>query len=154
VEKMDKKQLLKISSILAFIFSLVGAILILFTPWSYWWYSYRSGDFRYSGSGQVNVGTPGAGAFIFLAALFLFLCALISLLTLLPGKITSRTPIVISLIFAIMVLVMIVIGVVVTAAIMAADNVYWEFGAGFYGGLAGALLTILFTLIMIYSWEK
>ena len=151
---MDKKQLLRISSLLAFLFSLTGAIFLLFTPWSYWWYSYVSGGWRYSGAGTVNVGTPGAGAFILLAAIFLLICALISILAFIPGKIASRTPILISLIFAIMVLVLIVLGAVVTAAIMAADNNYWEFGAGFYGGLSGTLFTILFTLIMIISWEK
>ncbi|MFX0070189.1 MAG: hypothetical protein ACFFAO_03775 [Candidatus Hermodarchaeota archaeon] len=151
---MSKEKIFKISSILAFLFALIGAILMLFTPWSYWWYSYVSGGFRYSGAGAVTVGTPGAGAFILLAAIFLLICAIVSLLAFIPGKITSKTPIIISLIFSIMVLVMIVIGVVVTVAIMAADNLYWEFGAGFYGGISSALLTIVCTLIMIFTWEK
>jgi hypothetical protein len=151
---MSKETIFKLSTLLALICSASGAILMLVTPWSYWWYSYVSGGWRYSGAGTVNIWTPGAGIFILLAVLFLFICALISLIALIPGKITSRTPIVISLIFAIIVLIMIVIGVVITAALMAADNVYWAFGAGFYGGISGTLLTILFTLIMISTWKK
>ncbi|TFG15634.1 MAG: hypothetical protein EU535_01535 [Promethearchaeota archaeon] len=151
---MNKKVLFRISSILALIFSVTGAILMLVTPWSYWWTSGSGGGIRWWVSGTVGVWTAGVGPFLILAAIFLLICALISLLAVLPGKITNRTPLIISLIFSIVVLVMIVIGAVLTAVIMAADELYWEFGAGFYGGISGTLLTILFTLLMIVTWEK
>ena len=151
---MNKKVLFRISSILALIFSVTGAILMLVTPWSYWWTSGSGGGIRWWVSGTVGVWTAGVGPFLILAALLLFICAIISLLALIPDKITSKLPLIISLLCSIVVLVMIVIGAVLTAVIMAADELYWTFGAGFYGGISGTLLTILFTLIMIVTWEK
>ena len=150
---MSKENLLRISSILALIFSLTGAILLVVTPWAYWWYRYQGGGYIYYGSGVVNIASGAEGVFILFAALLLFVCATISILTLL-GKITSRTPIVISLILAIIVLIMIVIGAILTAAILGAEGLYWTFGPAFYGGISGTLLTILCTLIMIYAWEQ
>ncbi len=148
---MSKETLLKISSILALIFSLVGAILMIATPWAYWWYRYQGGGYIYYGSGVVNIASGPEGIFILFAALLLFICAIISFLTLIPGKITSKTPIVISLILAFIVLIMIVIGATITAAVLNSEGLYWTFGAGFYGGISSAILTILFTLIMIYA---
>jgi hypothetical protein len=49
---------------------------------------------------------------------------------------------------------MIVIGAVITAAVLNSEGLYWTFGAGFYGGISSTLLTLLFTLIMIYAYEK
>lgn len=151
---MGKETLLKISSVLALIFSLIGAILMIATPWAYWWYRYEGGGYIYYGAGVVNIASGPEGIFILLAALLLFICAIISLLALIPGKLTSRTPIVISLILAIIVLIMIVIGAVITAAILNSEELYWTFGAGFYGGISSAIFTLLFTLIMIYAYEK
>jgi hypothetical protein len=46
---------------------------------------------------------------------------------------------------------MIVIGAVITAAVLSSEGLYWTFGTAFYAGISSALLTILFTLIMIVS---
>ncbi|TFG04710.1 MAG: hypothetical protein EU539_10285 [Promethearchaeota archaeon] len=151
---MEKSLLFKISSILALIFAATGAILILVTPWAYWWYDYRAGGWRYYGSGVVNIFSGVEGVFILFAALLLIICAIISLLTIIPGMIKNRIPIIISLILAFVVLIMIVIGAVITAAVLNSEGLYWEFGAGFYGGISGTLLTILFTLIMIFTMKK
>jgi hypothetical protein len=151
---MGNEKISKISAILAAIFSLVGAILLLTTPWAYWWYSYRSYGWLYRGSGVVAVGTGPETAFIVLAALFLLICCVISIIAFIPGKITSKTPMIISLIIAFIVLIMFVIGAVITAAIHDSQGVNWEFGPAFYGGISCTLLTVLFSLIMIYTWEK
>jgi hypothetical protein len=148
---MAKELLLKISSILAVIVSFIGAILLVATPWAYWWYDYRAGGWRYYGSGVVNIFSGPEGAFIVLAAIFLMICFVISVANLIPGMLKSRTPLIISLIFAIIVLVMIVIGAVITAAVLSSEGLYWTFGTAFYAGISSALLTILFTLIMIVS---
>jgi hypothetical protein len=154
VRKLGNETLFKISAVLALIFSLTGAILMLVTPWAYWWYDYRAGGWRYYGSGVVNIFSGPEGIFIIFAALLLFICAIISLLAVLPGKLTGRMPLVISLILAFIVLIMIVIGAVITAATLNSEGLYWEFGAAFYGGISGTILTILFTLIMLPSYEK
>ena len=151
---MGNKNIFKLSSILAAIFSLVGAILLLTTPWAYWWYSYRSYGWLYRGSGVVAVGTGPETAFIVLAALFLLICCVISIIAFIPGKIKSKTPMIISLIIAFIVLIMFVIGAVITASIYNSQGIGWEFGPAFYGGISCTLLTVLFSLIMIFTWEK
>jgi hypothetical protein len=151
---MSKETTLMLSSLLALIFSATGAILLLVTPWAYWSYRFEGGGYIYYGSGTVTVLSGVEGPFIALAALLLLLCAIISLLTLIPGTIKNRTPMVISLISAFVVLIMIIIGVILTVVIMDAEGLYWSFGAGFYGGLFGALLTIFFTFIMLHAKGK
>ncbi|TFG15635.1 MAG: hypothetical protein EU535_01540 [Promethearchaeota archaeon] len=155
---MSKKTILKISSLIALIFSAIGAILLLFTPWAYWWYSYRVsgsyGTYHYYGSGVVNIATWPATIFILLVVLFLAICAAISLLTLISEANITRKHILISLVLAIISLIMIVIGAVVTVIDMRAHELYWAFGAGFYGSLFGTIFTILFTSIMLYAKEK
>ncbi len=151
---MGNLTIFRISSILALLFSLVGAILMIAFPWSYWWYSYEGGGYRYTGSGIVNITSFPYGIFIALVVIFLFICFVVSLLSILPSVDVSRLYIIISLIFAIISLLMIVIGAVITATIMAAEELYWTFGAAFYGGIVGSIFTILFTLIMIVTFEK
>ena len=155
---MSKKTILKISSLIALIFSGIGAILLLFTPWAYWWYSYRVsgsyGTYHYYGSGVVNIATWPATIFILLVVLFLAICAAISLLTLVSETSIIRKHILMSLVLAIISLIMIVIGAVVTVIDMRAHELYWAFGAGFYGSLFGTIFTILFTSIMLYAKEK
>ncbi|MBD3255293.1 MAG: hypothetical protein GF383_09385 [Candidatus Lokiarchaeota archaeon] len=150
---MKKETLLKVSSFLALVFSFLAAIFLLITPWSYWWYSYRAGGWHYYGSGTVGVWTVGVGPFIILTSLLLFICAIISILTLIPGKIRSKTPLLISLILALVALILIVIGAIITAAMMAGEDLYWSFGSGFYGSISGTILTVIFTAIMIVSKE-
>jgi len=142
--------LLKISSILAFIFALVGAILLVATPWSYWWYRYEGGGYVYYGSGRVTVASWPYGIFIGLASLLLFTCATISILTL-TNVLSSRSSIIISLVCAIIVLIMIIIGAILTRITMQAEGLYWSFGPAFFGGIVGSILTIIFTIIMIVA---
>jgi len=151
---MGNLTIFRISSILALFFSLVGAILMVAFPWSYWWYSYEGGGYRYTGSGVVTIATFPYGIFIALVVIFLFICFIISLLSLLPSVDIDRLYIIISLIFAVISLIMIVIGAVITASIMAAEELYWTFGAAFYGGITGSIFTILFMLIMVVTYEK
>ncbi len=151
---MGNLTIFRISSILAIFSSLVGAILMIATPWSYWWYSYEGGGYRYSGSGVVTIASFPYGIFIALVVIFLLICFIISLLSVLPSVDITRLYIIISLIFAIISLIMIVIGAVITAAIMAAEELYWSFGAAFYGGITTSILTILFMLIMIVTFEE
>ena len=151
---MGNLTIFRISSILALLFSLVGAILMAAFPWSYWWYSYEGGGYRYTGSGVINITSFPYGIFIALVVIFLFICFIVSLMSILPSVDVTRLYIIISLIFAIISLIMIVIGAVITATIMAAEELYWSFGAAFYGGITTSILTILFTLIMIVTFEK
>ena len=135
MEKQEKTALYGLSLIV----SLVGAILLLATEFSGYWTS----------SVTVWIGLESdAVSGLVLAAIFLFYCAIINLLLLVnPDKIPNENLVKFAKYLALITFLLCAIGGIAFAAIVDADVEGWWFGAGFYGGIIGSLLTFIFMYI-------
>ncbi|MBN1214346.1 MAG: hypothetical protein JXA99_02780 [Candidatus Lokiarchaeota archaeon] len=128
---------------LALITSLIGAVLILVTEFSGYWTSIIT----------AWIGVDSAAAVILVPlALFLFYSVVINLLLIAnPDKIQNKNLIVLAKFLCLITFILCIIGGIVFIAIVEIDGVSgWWFGAGFYGGVIGGILSFIF----MYLAEK
>jgi hypothetical protein len=126
---------------IAFITSLVGGLLLLFTDFGGWHnYDYYNKIRTYGYIGPY--ASPFAFAAFFLVAFGLFYCSIISLKGIRMGEYLSKRLVLSGFIVALIVLIIIGIGAGALFALVDASDIWLE--SGFYGGAIGSLLTVIF----------
>ena len=126
----------------------LGALLLFATTFMEWrdrdWVSYYYED-------VVNIGTPILGIGVIACGLMLLICFLFSLMLIRnPAQVSSRTMFycfLLSLLEVILVSAWLAISVSVYEAESVA-SFYWYTGTGFYGGLIGGILGVIFYHLM------
>ena len=144
-----KKNRLKIVFLLAFIFSLVGAILLLafnfaeyYDTYVYWDSGLNSYVYEYT-YGEVSISTDIYGPLIALSGTFLLITTFISLVGMYNPKFVNNKTIALGLILAFIVFLLAAIGTVIASSELG-DYSDWWVEAGFYGGLLGGIFTFIF----------
>ncbi|MBY9005370.1 MAG: hypothetical protein KGD63_01295 [Candidatus Lokiarchaeota archaeon] len=125
---------------LALIVSLIGAILILVTEFAGYW---TSGEW-----GWIGVDSAAAAILVPLA-IFLFYSTIINLILITkPDRIPNKNLIKYAKLLCFVTFLLFLIGGIAYAIIIELEEVEsWWFGAGFYGGIIGSLLSFLFMYI-------
>ena len=130
----------------AILTSALGAVLLL--AFDFGWFNasnYYLGVYIWGGIGAWNglISLP-----ILISAFLLLYCMGISILVLKnPEKIPDKKYVTYGLYASILVFILSIIGGIVFAVEMTIDDAWWNFDAGFYGGIIGSFLTaILFFL--------
>jgi len=130
-----KENRLRIVLLLAFIFSLTGAILLFATDFLEW--------YNYPYYGWINVDSDIYGPIIIMAGLFLLICTFISIPGIYNPSFVNTPTLLLALLLSIIVFLMTVIGIIIAAGDLGEYN-SWNPAAGFYGGIIGSLLTMIF----------
>ncbi len=132
----------------ALIFSLVGAILLL--AMNFAWFdgsNYYYGVIFYGG---VGAGTATYGALFILMAVMLLVCFVISLLALWDAdKIPIPQYEKVCFLLSFIVFLLSIIGLIIFGVIAEEEDWYWGPDGGFFGGVIGGLMTMIF-FFMIY----
>lgn len=156
--ELDKDQILRLCLLVAFILSLVGAILLLATPFAGWSYyssyqymqtNYATGSTYYyfntsSDAGVITLVTMPYGLIVLMIALFLIFSAAIALVAFqFPDKLPDTEWVRYASYLSLIALILATIGGIAFAAVMAGTDNYWWFEAGFYGGMISSLVSAL-----------
>ena len=132
----------------AFIFSLVGGILLLATPFCGF-----NGSNYYLGVyiwGEIGATTEGYGAIFILMAIMLIISAIIALIAIWDSdKIPFERYKVICFLLTLAVFIMSIIGLIIFGVEMEELEYWWWPDAGFFGGAIGGLIATLF-FYMVY----
>lgn len=136
MEKQEKTVLYGLSLIV----SLVGAILLLATDFSGFW----NGVYY----GYIDLESDAVSGLV-ITSLFLFYCAIVNLLFIInPDKRPDERFVKLARLLSLLAFIICTIGGIAFAIAMGIDDVWeWWFGAGFYGGIIGSLLTFIFMYI-------
>lgn len=130
-----KENRLRVIHLLAFIFSLTGAILLFTTDFLEW--------YNYPGVyGWINIDSDVYGPIITMAALFLLICTFISIVGIYNPIFVKKATLLLADLFSIIVFLMSLMGIIIAAGDL---DVYtsWNPDAGFYGAIIGSLLTMI-----------
>ncbi len=124
--------------VIALIFSALGAILLLTTPFVWSSYGYYAGE--YYGTvyydEAIGVWTPVYGGLIGFVAFLLIICTIIAILEIMKPEITPDYLLLLGIVISFFAFILVIGGVGVALALGASDP-----DAGFYGGLLGSLVT-------------
>lgn len=131
-----KENRLRIVFLLAFIFSLTGAILLFATDFLEW--------YNYPGIyGWINVDSDVYGPIIIMAGLFLLICTFISIPGIYNPSFVKKPTLLLGLLLSIIVFLMTIMGIIIAAGDLG-EYTSWNPAAGFYGAIIGGLLTMIF----------
>ncbi|MFX1376093.1 MAG: zinc ribbon domain-containing protein [Promethearchaeota archaeon] len=131
-----KTNRLRITYLLAFIFSLTGAILLLSTDFLEW--------YDYPGIyGWISIDSDIYGPIITMGAIFLLISTFIGVVGTYNPDFVRKQTLFVGEFWATLVFIMIIIGILIAAGDLA-DVTSWNPNAGFYGGIIGSLLTMIF----------
>ena len=136
----------------AFLTSLIGAALLLI--FDFGWFNasnYYLGVYIWGGIGAWNglISLP-----IIISAFLLLYCMGISLLVLkFPEKIPDKKYVTYGLYASVIVFILSIIGAIVFAVEMTAEDAWWNYDAGFYGGIIGSLLTAILYFLGLKNLE-
>ena len=130
-----KKNQLRIAYLLVFIFSLTGAILLLATDFLDW--------YDYPLYGWISVDSDIYGPLIAMGAIFLLICSFIGIVGIYNPSFVNKQTLFFGVFMSTLVFLMIIIGILIAAGDLS-DADSWDPDAGFYGGIIGSLLTMIF----------
>ena len=127
---------------ISMITSVIGGILLLFTDFAGWDGSnYYLGFYEYGYIGS-NLENPLSIIPFLILAVMLFYGTYISFLGF-QGYDLDAKKVNIAFILSLAVLIVVLIGALIFLVSVIADDVWWWFDAGFYGGLIGSALTVV-----------
>ena len=146
-------EIVKFSLILGFLFSLVAAILLLVTEFGGWYGYYAWYGGSYEEWGSIHVGVEIFGPIIILIAFLYLLSALVSIMGVLkPDKITKGI-VTLAPLLSLIAFILVLVGGLAFAIVMSGTDNWWWFGAGFYGGAIGGLLSTIFLIFARLKYE-
>ncbi len=135
----------KIYLVIAFVFSLIGSILVLVADFAY---GYRYGYYVESWF-WINSGTAIYGAIVILMGILLLTSSIISILGFVKPEIIPKIVVLIGMILALVVVIISALGIGVIA--IEFGDYDWGPEAGFYGAIIGGILTALFLFL---AWRE
>ena len=146
-----KKNRLRIVFLLAFIFSLVGAILLLATDFLTW-YDYNPYPIP-DEYGWINTDSDVYGPIIIMAALFLLICTFISIVGIYNPRFVNKPTLLLGDLLSIIVFLMTIMGIMIAAGDLG-EKSSWNPDAGFYGAILGGLLILIFFSVAILFMKQ